>query len=96
VLCNEPAPCARVHERIARGYGELGAWGFAHRHFAAAANEAPSVERWLESADAAARAGSPTLVHFALDRARREGELSVEQRRRLVGIEETLAGSSPR
>jgi hypothetical protein len=96
VLCNEPSRCALVHERIARAYAELGAWTLAQRHFTAAANESPSIDRWLVSADAAARAGSRTLVYVAFDRARREGDLNAEQRNRVLTIETLLANAQPR
>lgn len=91
VLCNDPARCALVHERIARAYAELGAWMLAQRHFTTAANESPSIDRWLHSADAAAHAGSPTLTRVAFDRARREGALTLEQRRRVEAIEASLS-----
>jgi hypothetical protein len=89
--CTEAKRCAAAHERIAGHFSELGALAIAHRHLALAASEDPSIERWLKSAEAAARAGSATNVHLAFERARREGELSSGQLERMQAIEASLA-----
>jgi hypothetical protein len=92
--CGEPAHCASTHERVGTAYERVGAVGLALKHFSAAATEEPSVNRWLRSAEVAARAGSAVSTKVALDRARREGALSAEQQRRVEGIDATLAGMS--
>ncbi|HEX6274781.1 MAG TPA: O-antigen ligase family protein, partial [Polyangiaceae bacterium] len=91
--CGEPARCASAHERVGAAYEGIGAIGMALKHFSAAATEEPSVDRWLRSAEAAARAGSAVSTKVALDRARREGELSADQRRRIEGIDATLVAA---
>ncbi|HVR18566.1 MAG TPA: hypothetical protein VMS65_02680, partial [Polyangiaceae bacterium] len=92
--CGEPARCASAHERAGAAYEGIGAVGMALKHFSAAANEEPSINRWIASAEAAARAGSAISTRVALDRARREGELSADQHRRIEDIEATLSGTS--
>ena len=88
--CGEQGRCAAAHERVGAVYEGLGAVAMALKHFSSAASEEPSVNRWLTSAEAAARAGSAVSTKLALDRARREGELSPEQRRRIEDIESSM------
>jgi hypothetical protein len=92
--CGEPARCASAHEHAGAAYEGIGAAGMALKHFSAAANEEPSINRWIMNAEAAARAGSALSTRVALDRARREGELSADQRQRVENVETTLAGMS--
>jgi hypothetical protein len=91
-VCTDPQACALAHERIGRSYQELSAFGLALRHFSKAAEEAPTVDRWLQSAETAARAGSAISAHVAFDRARREGDLSAAQRRRMEAAQAMLDG----
>ena len=81
-----------AHEKIGRSYQELSAFGVALKHYSMAAEEEPGADRWLQSAEAAARAGSAISARVAFDRARRQGDLSAEQRRRIEAIEATLGG----
>jgi hypothetical protein len=92
--CGEPVRCASAHERAGAAYEGIGAVGLALKHFSAAANEEPSINRWIANAEAAARVGSAISTRAALDRARRAGELSADQRRRIDGVEATLADMS--
>jgi O-antigen ligase len=92
VRCGEPVECAEVHDRIAAGYGEIGAWGLALRHYAKSVAAVPTTDRWIQNAEAAARAGTAVAARVAIERATRGGNLSAEQRGRLAAIDELLKG----
>jgi tetratricopeptide (TPR) repeat protein/O-antigen ligase len=94
IRCGEQTECAKAHERIGSAYGEMGAWAIALRHFSAATKADPNTERWLRSAEAAARIGSILSAQTSLERARSGGELSAAQRDRLAAIEALLAGGA--
>jgi hypothetical protein len=81
-----------VHDRIAAGYGEIGAWGLALRHYAKSVAAVPTTDRWIQNAEAAARAGTAVAARVAIERATRGGNLSAEQRGRLAAIDELLKG----
>jgi hypothetical protein len=91
-VCYDPRSCALAHELIGRSYAELSAVGVASRHFMMAAEQDPSADRWLQSAEASARAGSAISARVAFDRARREGPLSAEQIRRVEAVQAMLEG----
>jgi hypothetical protein len=91
-VCYDPRSCALAHELIGRSYAELSAVGLASRHFMKAAEQEPSPDRWLQSAEAAARAGATSAARVAFDRARREGTLSAEQQRRVEAVKTMLDG----
>jgi hypothetical protein len=92
--CGEQSRCASAHERSGAVYDGMGAASMALKHFSAAASEEPSVERWIQSAEAAARAGSAVSTKLALERARREGDLNPDQLRRVENVESSLAATS--
>jgi len=94
LACSEPERCARVHQQIGRAYGDLGAWSLATSHFFEAADRAPNSEHWLDAADAAARSGADARARVALTRAQSEGNYTLEQQRRAIGIESSLSGLS--
>lgn len=95
LACTEPDRCAQAHQEIARTYSELGAYALALSHFFDAADRAPSVDHWLDAAEAAVRSSGVSTVRVALERAGREGTLNAEQQRRVSSIENALASTPP-
>lgn len=93
LACTEPDSCAQAHQRIGRAYADLGAWGLALSHFFDAADRAPSPDRWLDAAEAATRSGAESSARIAMERANRAGDLTSEQRRRALAVQNALAAS---
>ncbi len=96
VVCNEPRHCAVGHERIGQAYAAIGAHGTALKHFTAAAEHEPSADRWIQNAEAAARAGLTRSAEVALERARREGNLDPERLRRIEAAQELIRNAPER
>jgi hypothetical protein len=90
VVCNEPRHCATGHDRIGQAYAAMGAFAIALRHFTVAAEHEPSVDRWIQNAEAAARAGLARSAEVALERARRESALEPERLRRIEAVQELI------
>jgi len=90
VRCGEASECAEAHDHIGTGYAGLGAWRQALEHYTLAANAEPSANRWIRSAEAAARAGSSAKARSAVERALQDGNLNAEQRERLARVDELL------
>lgn len=95
VVCNEPRHCAIGHERIGQAYASIGAFAMALKHFTAAAEHEPSADRWIQNAEAAARAGLSRSAEVALERARREPSLDPERLRRIEAVQELLRNPAP-
>ena len=95
VVCNEPRHCAMGHDRIAQTYAAMGAFAIALRHYTAAAEHEPSADRWIQNAEAAARAGLARSAEVALERARRESALDPERLRRIEAVQELIRNPPP-
>ncbi len=86
LACDTTAHCSRAQARVAGQLEESGDLAGALEHYARAAQEEPTTERWLHVAEAAARAGAQRTAADALDHAKSAGALDAAQARRAASI----------
>jgi hypothetical protein len=86
LVCDTAAQCARGYAKVGDLLEQHGDLSGALQHYARAAQEEPTAERWLRTAEVAARAGARATAADAVLRAKSAGALDAAQEERIRSL----------